>query len=254
MAPSTSTPRQTFRETLALHAAQAKAILPPEVNGRIESAVRLVLQADVVFNSDGSATVGSSSDPMKTHTLAGGACDCQDFAYNKAPSGWCAHRIAANLQRSVERVLARSIPVLTAPEVELPEEMEPWADNDIEEVEPPPTPAPAPCPEACFSLTLKGHIDGHEALLTARGQTADEFQRNLAAIKGLLDAKPQAPQVPAVQAPACVEHARGAGWCAVHNTEMRWNDGKDGRQGWYSHKTDQGWCKGRRSHPLPPGR
>jgi hypothetical protein len=31
------------------------------------------------------------------------------------------------------------------------------------------TPAPQPLPEAAFSLTLKGTLDGHEALLTARG-------------------------------------------------------------------------------------
>jgi hypothetical protein len=41
------------------------------------------------------------------------------------------------------------------------------------------TPAPQPCPEAVFSLTLKGKLDGQEALLTARGQTAEEFRRNL---------------------------------------------------------------------------
>ena len=49
-------------------------------------------------------------------------------------------------------------------------------------------PAPALCPEAALSLMLKGTLDGHEALLTVRGQSAAEFQRNLQAIRGLLDA------------------------------------------------------------------
>ena len=108
---------------------------------------------------------------------------------------------------------------------------------------PPQTPAPAPCPEACFSLTLKGHIDGHEALLTARGQTAAEFQANLAAIRGLLDAPAQAHlrassthEVPAVQ-------GQGAGWCAVHQVQMKENH-KDGRT-WWSHQVDGHWCKGK---------
>ena len=53
---------------------------------------------------------------------------------------------------------------------------------------PPQAPAPAACPEAAFSLTLKGTLDGVEALFTVRGQTATEFKANLAAVRGLLDA------------------------------------------------------------------
>ena len=45
-------------------------------------------------------------------------------------------------------------------------------------------------PEAAFSLTLKGTLDGQEALLTARGQTAAEFKANSQAIRGLLDPVP----------------------------------------------------------------
>jgi hypothetical protein len=32
----------------------------------------------------------------------------------------------------------------------------------------------------------------------------------------------------------------------VHQGQMTWNEGKDGRKGWFSHRTDQGWCKGRK--------
>lgn len=111
------------------------------------------------------------------------------------------------------------------------------------------TPAPAACPEATFSLTLKGHIDGHEALLTARGQTAAEFRANLAAIKGLLDPKPQAPapaQLSPQQMNALAMHRPVEGVCAIHQVQMHWNDGKDGRKGWWSHRTAEGqWCKGK---------
>jgi hypothetical protein len=34
------------------------------------------------------------------------------------------------------------------------------------------------------------------------------------------------------------------GWCVRHAVQMKLNHGKDGRQ-WYSHKTAEGWCKGR---------
>ena len=56
------------------------------------------------------------------------------------------------------------------------------------------TPTPQPCPEALFSLTVKGKLDGLETLLTVRGQTAEEFTRNLQAIRGILDQPQPAPQ------------------------------------------------------------
>jgi hypothetical protein len=98
-------------------------------------------------------------------------------------------------------------------------------------------PAPAPCPEAAFSCTMEGCIDGHKTLLTARGMTAAEFKANLEAIKGVLDPVPQ----PAPQAASQGQD----GWCAVHQTTMNWNTGKAGRQGWWSHRTDAGWCQGK---------
>jgi hypothetical protein len=105
-----------------------------------------------------------------------------------------------------------------------------------------PPQAPAqPCPEAVFSLTLKGKLGGQEALLTARGQTAAEFRRNLEAIKGLLDPVPQP------STPQAASSGQGAeGWCVIHNGAMRFNEGKDGRKGWFSHRLGDGtWCKGR---------
>jgi hypothetical protein len=113
---------------------------------------------------------------------------------------------------------------------------------------PPQGPAPQPCPEALFSLTLKGYIDGHEALLTARGQTPAEFKANLEQIRGLLDARPQ-PQTPVQplspqQHNAAAMHKRVSDFCPVHNVAMTLNT-KDGRS-WYSHrKPEGGFCKGR---------
>ena len=78
MAPSPA--RQTFRETVALVAEKAKVKLPQAVNGRIESAVKLVLVQDVTPQADGSILVGSASDPLKTYRLVGTTCECQDLA------------------------------------------------------------------------------------------------------------------------------------------------------------------------------
>ena len=102
-------------------------------------------------------------------------------------------------------------------------------------------PAPQLCPEAVFSLTLKGTIDGHEALLTARGQTAAEFQANLEAIRGLLDA-PASPQ--GHRNAGGPQGQAGTGWCQVHNVQMIEN-AKNGQR-WYSHRLPEGgFCKGR---------
>jgi hypothetical protein len=245
MAPSLA--RQQFRALVADVAARAKARLPESVNGRIESAVKLVLVHDVTPQADGSILVGSSTDPLKTYRLEGTSCECQDFTRGQAPEGWCQHRIAAGIAKRVQELLAAPVPVepATGPE--------PFPDNDPEEPAPPPAGA-APLPEAAFSLTLKGTLGGVEALLTARGATADEFKRNLEAITGLLDAPTPAPQAASQgqgslspqQHNAAAMHKQVTDFCPVHNVAMRWNTGKDGRKGWYSHRTADGqWCKGR---------
>ena len=97
------------------------------------------------------------------------------------------------------------------------------------------TPAPQPCPEACFSATVKGLLDGHETLLTARGQTPAEFKANLAAIRDLLDPVPVPPS-----------QGQAEAWCAVHDCAMHLHHGKDG-SAWFSHRLPEGgFCKGRK--------
>jgi hypothetical protein len=183
----------------------------------------------------------------KAYRLVGTSCECQDFTRGQAPEGWCQHRIAAGIAKRVQELLAAPVPVepATGPE--------PFPDNDPEEPAPPPAGA-APLPEAAFSLTLKGTLGGVEALLTARGAMADEFKRNLEAITGLLDAPTPAPQAASQgqgslspqQHNAAAMHKQVTDFCPVHNVAMRWNTGKDGRKGWYSHRTADGqWCKGR---------
>jgi hypothetical protein len=122
MTTTTLTERQTFRETVALVAAKAKARLPEAVNGRVESAVKLVLGQDVTPQDDGSILVGSSTDPLKTYRLVWTTCECQDFTRGQAPDGWCQHRIAAGIHKRVQETL----PVPVVPEA-VPE---PYPDNN----------------------------------------------------------------------------------------------------------------------------
>jgi hypothetical protein len=97
-------------------------------------------------------------------------------------------------------------------------------------------PAPAPCPEALFSLTLKGTMGGQDALLTVRGQSAAEFQQNLEAVRGLLDAKAPQPQIAGSETPE--------GWCSLHHVQMLHHTNAKGQ--WYSHYLGDGkHCKGK---------
>jgi hypothetical protein len=105
----------------------------------------------------------------------------------------------------------------------------------------PSQPASQPCPEALFSLTLKGKLDGIDTLLTVRGQSAAEFKANLAQVRGLLDQ----PQPAASQPPQSGPTPQDKGWCKSHNVQMQWNEGKDGRKGWHSHRIENGWCHGK---------
>ena len=163
---SPSTDRQTFRETVAQVADKARAKLPPAVNGRIESAVKLVLMHDVMPQADGSILVGSSRDPLQSYLLVGTACECQDFTYGKAPGGWCQHRIAVGIHKRVGELLPQK------PEPTPPDILEPWPDNDVETEDvpetTPPAPQTAPLPEAGASVNVRVQIAGREVQWTLR--------------------------------------------------------------------------------------
>jgi hypothetical protein len=82
----TPTDRTHYRELVAAIAAKAKDKLPAAVNGRVESAVTLVLQGDVTFLEDGTVQVGRS-DPTRYYRLVGPTCTCTDFTQERAPEG-----------------------------------------------------------------------------------------------------------------------------------------------------------------------
>jgi hypothetical protein len=230
MAPSLA--RQQFRALVADVAARAKARLPESVNGRIESAVKLVLVHDVTPQADGSILVGSSTDPLKTYRLEGTSCECQDFTRGQAPEGWCQHRIAAGIAKRVQELLATPEPAPASDDGAPPDPTpQPVVLAKIEDF-----PAAPACPAPLFSLTLHGLMGGLGVMLTIRGQSAAEFQANVAAVRGLLDA-PQPPES------GPTPSGQGEGYCPVHHVAMKQTT-KNG-QSWWSHKTPDGWCKGK---------
>ena len=160
---SPSPDRTAYRAALAEIAAKAKAVLPQEVNGRLEGAVALVLQDDVWPQEDGSIQVGSCTDATKVYRLVGASCECKDFTDGKAPQGWCRHRIAAGLHKRVRETLAAQAVA---------------------------SPAPQALPEAPASLNLRAMINGYEVQITLRDTNEAALLTRVEALLTRADVRP----------------------------------------------------------------
>jgi hypothetical protein len=237
-APEAAVPsaRALWRQAVGEVADRARAALP-EANGRIDGAVAIVLQGDVALNADGTAEVGSQSDPQRVYHV-NGACECQDAP--RAPhGGMCKHRIARGMAIRAQERLEQLMRHHDAERVQSAEDR---VQKD-----------PSSCtlntdnltlPEAPASANAFVVIDGHRVQITVRGTTV---QGVLSEIRTVLRQFPATPTPP--PAPPQAEEAPGdaKGFCAVHECWMKWNDPKPGdkRPGWYSHKAEDGsWCRG----------
>ena len=67
--------RHAWREAVAAVAEKAKATLP-EANGRVDSAVKMVLAGDVELLADGKAKVASQNNGSTAYHIVNGMCDC----------------------------------------------------------------------------------------------------------------------------------------------------------------------------------
>ena len=210
--------RAALRAALAALAEKAKTALPA-LNGRVEGAVSLVLAGDVELHSDGTATVGSSSDASKAYPVAA-SCRCPDIG--RAPKGLCRHKLAAVMALRLQEQGHSPVQAQDAPVV--PEAA--------------PTAAVRTLPEAPASINVRLVIDGREVQLTLRDTDEARLAERLTA---LLAHYPVA-QAPPSQPPSTQPTPEG--WCSKHGLQMKLNHGKDGRQ-WFSHKTAEGWCKGK---------
>ena len=213
MITSTFAPdRQAFRELLATLAAKTKTKIPA-LNGRVEKAVKLALAGDVELHADGTATVYSSSDPTRRYEIREGTCTCRD--YEQAPEQLCQHRLSAGLVRRTYELLP------PAPEV------------GIDYQSQTPSALVSTLPEAPASANCHITLAGRQVQLTLRDTDEARLLQRLAAVL----AQYPVPQPP-VQASSTAE-----GWCSKHGLQMTQTH-KDGRS-WYSHKTADGWCKGK---------
>jgi hypothetical protein len=222
MSTSTLTPRAQFREVVASIADKARAKLP-ECAGRIDSAVKLVLLDEVTLHADGTATVGSCTDPTKAYTV-NGTCTCKD--YSQAPGLLCKHRLAYGIARRVQELLP------PAPEPE------PQATVAAPV-------APEPLPEARCSVNCHVMVAGRQVQVTLRGTSEAEVLRRLETVLQTYPDVPAASAKKGIKSSGETSDTGEPGWCHRHNTAMRFNEGRDGRKGWWSHNIEGTWCKGK---------
>jgi hypothetical protein len=215
---TTSTDRQQFRSILADLAAKTQAKLPA-LNGRVTKACKLVLAGDVELHQDGTALVGSLTDPTRTYQVTGtpGQCQCRD--YDQAPEHLCCHRLAVGLTRKVQALLPQA-PEST-PEVHLV--------------------STTALPEAPASCNVRLTIAGREVQWTLR----DTDEARLAVrLDALLQRYPAAPGPTQASQAAHPEPEPERRFCPKDGAEMTLNH-KDGRQ-WWSHRLEGGgFCKGK---------
>jgi hypothetical protein len=88
-------------------------------------------------------------------------------------------------------------------------------------------------PEAPASANVHVTLAGRTVQVTLRD--TDE-QRLLARLEALLQRFPVEEEPEGEQAPP-------EGWCSKHGVQMKLRNGEHGS--WWSHKTPQGWCKGK---------
>lgn len=241
--PCTTVQFDTALRTLAAQAATRYA----GEAARIERGLVIALNGGVTLQADGTARVQSQCNAEVVYAV-NGHCDCKDAAHG-APDGRCKHRWAKTLTSRASRTeepttetLDDTIACLYGDQAAAREAQHAATQR--------PTAAPAAaraCPEAAFSLTLKGLLDGQDALLTVRGQTPEEFTTNLQAVRGLFDtpaasqpSQPSAPDQPA----ALPEPEPTTRECPVHPGVLMVEQ-HNARGAWWSHKTAEGWCKGK---------
>src|SRR5262247_13482 len=220
--------RQIWRDAVAEIAEKAKVTLP-ECNGRVDSAVKIVLNGDVELLPDGTARIASQSNGTTKYFVVNGECECKD--YPKAPSHWCKHRIAAGLAKRASALTKQRLEQVDTASNDTTTPAPEQATTEAPVAVPPQEPVATPAlPEAPASLNCYVTLAGRQIQLTLRDQ--DE-QRLLQRLETLLH------RFPVVEEPK--EPAQQEGWCADHNAKMKLRHGKRGT--WWSHKLPNGqWC------------
>ncbi len=200
------TARLIFREAIAAVAENAKEKLP-QSNGRIEKAVVIVLQDDVLDLGDGHRfAVGSQSD-TDLYYIFDNECTCPDA--DRAPDGACKHVIATWLYRRGTALAA--------------ERMKDHLDT--------PHSRSHSLPEAPASANVYLTIQGRKVQLTLRDHDENTL---LTRMESLLTRFPEEMPQP---------NAQPEGWCLIHQCQMK--QYSNGKGSWWAHRIDGRWCRGK---------
>jgi hypothetical protein len=107
--------------------------------------------------------------------------------------------------------------------------------------------APASLDEAPASVNCHILLEGRQVQLTLRDTDEQRLLERLAAVLRQYPVLPSAsaknPRSPSGE----TSDMGRRDWCSLHNCAMQENE-KDGRR-WFSHKTADGWCKGKVRRP-----
>jgi hypothetical protein len=144
---TTATARQQFREVLAGLAAKTLTRIPT-LNGRVEKACKLVLGGDVELHDDGTALVGSLTDPTRAYVVTGAPATCQCRDYDQAPEHLCCHRLSVGFLRKVQELLPPAVGSTPAVAV-----------HPV---------CTSPLPEARSSANVRLQVCGHDVQITLR--------------------------------------------------------------------------------------
>ena len=227
--------RTAWRDAVAEIAERAKQTLP-ECNGRVDSAVKIVLNGDVELLPDGTARVASQSNGTTKYFIVNGECTCKD--YPKAPSFWCKHRIAAGLMKRSRTLAKTKLEQLQSNGTTPPATEQPQVQPQNEPVEAPTQSeliaVPAPLPEAKASANVYVTIAGRKVQLTLRDHDEDSL---LSRMEKLLSRFPSEEEPESAPTPP-------ENWCPIHHVQMKRYSNAKGS--WFSHKTPEGtWCNGK---------
>ena len=208
--------RKIFRECIAEVAATTKESLPKS-HGRIDKAVRIILQGDVILFEDGiSFAVGSESD-ADLYYIFDNECTCPDS--DRAPDGYCKHVIATRLYKRGTALAAQRMQEIDVQAIAKQQEIK-------------------FLPEAPASANVFLTIQGRKVQLTLRDYDENAL---LARMESLLTQFPQ--EAPEQTTPPEVRE----GWCPIHQCQMRQSKQGDG---WYHKEGEQAngkaiWCRGK---------
>jgi hypothetical protein len=191
----------------------------PECNGRIDSAVKIVLAGDVELLADGTAKVASQSNGSTAYQVVNGHCDCKDFA--KAPHNFCKHRLSAAIARRAQELVKAKLADTNG---QAAPASEPTA------VQAAPAGPSTPLPEAPASVNVHVELAGRQVQLTLRDSDEGRLLQRLEAV---LQRFPVAAKSAEDTTPLC----------PTHGLMKPSTKGK----GWYcpTKLADGSWCKGR---------